>query len=70
MAVDQGDYTMIMGWQYGPLPQQLGVEQAINLYNPSVVECRDQLKTMKSHMDADKAVRIKYVAKYAQTANY
>ena len=25
---------------------------------------------MKSHMDADKAVRIKYAAKYAQTANY
>jgi hypothetical protein len=36
-----------------------------------VVECRDlKLKTMKRHMDADKAVRIKYAAKYAQTANY
>ena len=36
-----------------------------------MVDCRDlKLKTMKSHMDADKAVRIKYAAKYAQTANY
>jgi hypothetical protein len=36
-----------------------------------VVECRDlKLKTMKSHMDSDKGIRIKYAAKYAQTANY
>lgn len=72
-GVDQGDYTMIMGYP-GSTDRFLsswGVEQAINLYNPSVVECRDlKLKTMKSHMDADKAVRIKYAAKYAQTANY
>ena len=72
-GVDQGDYTMIMGYP-GSTDRFLsswGVEQAINLYNPSVVDCRDlKLKTMKSHMDADKAVRIKYAAKYAQTANY
>ena len=72
-GVDQGDFTMIMGYP-GSTDRFLsswGVEQAINLYNPSVVECRDlKLKTMKSHMDADKAVRIKYAAKYAQTANY
>ena len=72
-GVDQGDYTMIMGYP-GSTDRFLsswGVEQAINLYNPSVVECRDlKLKTMKSHMDADKAIRIKYAAKYAQTANY
>ncbi|MED5334901.1 MAG: S46 family peptidase, partial [Bacteroidota bacterium] len=35
------------------------------------VDVRDlKLKTMKSHMDADPAVRIQYAAKYAQTANY
>jgi len=72
-GVDQGDYTMIMGYP-GSTDRFLsswGVEQAINLYNPSVVECRDlKLKTMKSHMDSDKGIRIKYAAKYAQTANY
>ena len=48
-----------------------GVQQALDLYNPSVVEVRDlKLKTMKSHMDVDPAVRIQYAAKYAQTANY
>ena len=45
------------------------MEQAFNC-NPSVVECGLKLKTAKSHMDADKAIRIKYAAKYAQTANY
>ena len=36
-----------------------------------MVDVRDlKLKTMKSHMDADPAVRIQYAAKYAQTANY
>ena len=72
-GVAQGDFTMIMGYP-GSTDRFLsswGVEQAIDLYNPSVVECRDlKLKTMKGHMDADKAVRIKYAAKYAQTANY
>ena len=30
-----------------------GVQQALDLYNPSVVEVRDlKLQTMKSHMDA------------------
>ena len=48
-----------------------GVEQAINVHNPSVVEVRDMnLKAMKKHMDADPAVRLKYAANYAQTANY
>ena len=48
-----------------------GVQQALDLYNPSVVDVRDlKLKTMKTHMDADPAVRIQYAAKYAQTANY
>lgn len=68
-----GDYTMVMGYP-GSTDRFLsswGVRQALDLYNPSVVEVRDlKLKTMKSHMDADLAVRIQYAAKYAQTANY
>ncbi|MBM72273.1 MAG: serine protease [Crocinitomicaceae bacterium] len=72
-GVEQGDFTMIMGYP-GSTDRFLsswGIEQALNLHNPSVVEVRDlKLKTMKKHMDADLAVRIKYAAKYAQTANY
>ena len=72
-GVENGDFTMIMGYP-GSTDRFLsshGVQQALDLYNPSVVEVRDlKLKTMKSHMDVDPAVRIQYAAKYAQTANY
>lgn len=72
-GVAADDFTMIMGYP-GSTDRYLsshGVQQAIDVYNPSVVEVRDvKLKTMKKHMDADKAIRIQYAAKYAQTANY
>ncbi len=72
-GVSEDDFTMVMGYP-GSTDRFLsswGIEQALDLYNPSVVEVRDmKLKTMKKHMDADPAVRIQYAAKYAQTANY
>ena len=72
-GVSEGDFTMVMGYP-GSTDRFLsswGIEQALGLYNPSVVDVRDvKLKTMKKHMDADPAVRIQYAAKYAQTANY
>ncbi|MGB1075165.1 MAG: S46 family peptidase [Flavobacteriales bacterium] len=72
-GVQPGDFTMVMGYP-GSTDRFLsswGIRQALDLYNPAVVDVRDlKLKTMKSHMDADKGVRIQYAAKYAQTANY
>ena len=72
-GVSEGDFTMVMGYP-GSTDRFLsswGIDQALRLYNPSVVDVRElKLKTMKSHMDADPAVRIQYAAKYAQTANY
>lgn len=72
-GVHNGDFSMIMGYP-GSTDRFLsswGVTQALDLYNPSVVDVRDlKLRTMKTHMDADPAVRIQYAAKYAQTANY
>jgi hypothetical protein len=72
-GVSEGDFTMVMGYP-GSTDRFLsswGIDQALRLYNPSVVDVRDlKLKTMKTHMDADPAVRIQYAAKYAQTANY
>ena len=72
-GVQPGDFTMVMGYP-GSTDRYLssyGVRQALDTYNPSVVEVRDlKLRTMKEHMDADLAVRIQYAAKYAQTANY
>lgn len=72
-GIKEGDFAMIMGYP-GSTDRYLsswGVKQALDITNPSVVEIRDlKLKTMKEHMDADPAVRLKYAAKYAQVANY
>ncbi len=72
-GVNEGDYAMIMGYP-GSTDRYLsshGVKQAIEKHGPTVVEIRDlKLKTMKEDMDADKAIRIKYASKYAQTSNY
>lgn len=72
-GVEEGDYAMIMGYP-GSTDRYLsswGVQQALDITNPATVEVRDlKLSTMKKHMDADPAVRLKYAAKYASTANY
>jgi hypothetical protein len=72
-GVKEGDFTMVFGFP-GSTDRFLtstGIEQAINLYNPTVVEIRDRkLAIMKKAMDADDAVRIALASNYAQTANY
>ncbi len=72
-GVQEGDFTMVWGYP-GSTDRYLssfGVKQAINLYNPTVVEIRDlKLKVMKTYMDKDPATRIAYASKYAQVANY
>ena len=60
-GVKEGDFSMVFGFP-GSTDRFLtstGIEQAINLYNPTVVEIRAQkLAIMKKAMDADDAVRI------------
>jgi hypothetical protein len=48
-----------------------GVEQAISLEQPKIVDVRaKKLEIMKKYMDKDVAVRLNYSSKYAQVANY
>ena len=72
-GVEDGDFTMVFGYP-GRTSRYLsswGVQQAIDKYNPTVVNIRDvKLKTMKKFMNADKAVEIALASNYAQTANY
>ena len=72
-GVQEGDFTMVWGYP-GSTDRYLssyGVEQAINLYNPSVVEVRDRkLEIMKKYMEANEATRIQYASKYARVSNY
>lgn len=72
-GVKEGDFTMVFGFP-GSTDRFLtstGIEQAINLYNPTVVEIRDRkLAIMKEAMDANDAVRLALASNYASTANY
>lgn len=72
-GVKEGDYAMIMGFP-GRTNRYLtsyGVEQAISLEQPKIVDVRaKKLEIMKKYMDQDVAVRLNYSSKYAQVANY
>jgi len=72
-GVQENDYAMILGFP-GSTDRYLsswGVEQAINIEQPKRVDIRGKkLEIMKSYMDKDVALRLKYSSKYAQVANY
>ncbi len=72
-GVKKDDFVMIMGYP-GSTDRFLtsyGVQNAINLKNPTIVQIRNRkLEIMRESMNADPAIRIQYASKYAQTANY
>jgi len=72
-GVKENDFTMIFGFP-GSTDRYLcaaGVQQAIDKYNPSVVEIRDlKLAKMREEMSKSDATRILLASNYAQTANY
>ncbi len=72
-GVKKDDFSMILGFP-GSTDRYLssyGVEQAVTLEQPKRVDVRAiKLQIMKSYMDKDVAVRLKYSSKYAQVANY
>lgn len=72
-GVANDDFTMVWGYP-GSTDRFLtswGVKQMLDIKAPTIVDIRAlKLNVMKKHMDANAAVRIKYAAKYAQTANY
>lgn len=72
-GVNKGDFAMIMGYP-GSTDRYMtswGVDQAINIYNPTIVKIRaKKLAIMREDMDASHDINIKYASKYASTANY
>ena len=69
----EGDFSMILGYpgstdRYLP---SFGVQQAINISNPSVVKIRqEKLDIMRAAMETSDEVRIQYATKYARISNY
>lgn len=72
-GINEGDFTMILGYP-GRTNRYLsswGVNEALKITNPAVIKIRDKkLAIMREDMASSSEIRIKYAAKYAQTANY
>ena len=72
-GVRDNDYAMIMGYP-GRTTRYLtsyGVDLAINVTNPSIVNIRDKrLSVMREAMEKDPAVDLQYASTYASIANY
>ena len=72
-GVEENDFVMVLGFpgtteRFMP---SMGVRQAIDVYNPSVVTARTALRNvMDKDMKADPKVRIQYASKFAQLSNY
>lgn len=72
-GIKDNDFTMVVGFpgRTDRFLSSYGVEQAIDVYNPSVVNARTALRNvMQEDMKADPKVRIQYASKFAQLSNY
>ncbi len=72
-GVKNNDFAMVWGYP-GKTDRYLtseGVKVILDQTAPAIISIRDKkLKLMKEDMDADPKIKIKYAAKYSQTANY
>jgi hypothetical protein len=71
-GIEKNDFTMVFGYP-GSTQQYLysdAVRQVVEQRDPDRIAIRDvKLFIMRSAMEADRATRIKYAAKYASTSN-
>ena len=72
-GVQEDDFSMIFGYP-GSTDRYLssfGIEQALSLYNPTVVKIRTGiLDVLDEDMENDPSIKIKYASKKARVANY
>lgn len=72
-GVEEGDFAMVMGYpgRTNRYEVSYGVDLAVNVVNPSIVNCRDlRLNIMRRHMDKNKAVYLQLTSSYSRIANY
>ena len=72
-GIEEGDYGMIMGFP-GSTERYMTsyeIDYMLEVDNPQRIYIRGERQAiLRKHMDADQAVRIKYDAKFAGSANY
>ena len=72
-GIEEGDFGMIMGFPGTTERYKTSyeIDYMLEVDNPQRIYIRgERQKILRKAMDADQAVRIKYDAKYAQSANY
>jgi hypothetical protein len=72
-GVKEGDYAMTFGYpgSTNRYETSYGVEQKIDISNPTLVKLRDmRLKYMFEEMKKDPAIKLKLASEYASIANY
>ena len=72
-GVEEGDFTMVMGFPGSTTRYMTSyeIDQMLEVSNPQRIYIRGERQAiLRQHMDADQAVRIKYDAKFAGSANY
>ena len=71
-GVNKGDYAMIWGFPGGTerYTTSDGVQFKLDNYYPPLIDALGaKLEVWKKHMDADRAIKIKYASNYASLAN-
>jgi hypothetical protein len=70
----KGDFMMTLGYAYNNTNRYItssGIKTIIEQVNPAIVNIRrEKLSIMKSYMDADKDIKVKYAPKYKESDNY
>lgn len=72
-GVQENDYAMILGYpgRTNRWESSFWVDQKVQYAYPAWVEgSKTAMDAMKTFMDSDTAIRLKYASKYAQIANY
>ena len=72
-GIEEGDFGMIMGFPGSTERYKTSyeIDYMLEIDNPQRIYIRGERQAiLRKHMDADQAVRIKYDAKFARSANY
>ena len=72
-GIEEGDFGMIMGFPGSTERYKTSyeIDYMLEVDNPQRIYIRGERQAiLRKHMDADQAVRIKYDAKFARSANY
>ena len=72
-GIEEGDFGMIMGFPGSTQRYMTSyeIDYMLEVDNPQRIYIRGERQAiLREHMDADQAVRIKYDAKFARSANY